>query len=215
MKLQSIYLSVILFSFISCSTVSNTSRVNLEPENLKNTNQISMEFVGNDNCCVEMKDCEGVWNRENKTIYLSGLIADSDYSETAEEISIGVQGVDLQNIEFPHVVCCEFDESGYVSWYSEAEVQRERLFCSKIGACEYQGNVKKDKIKLTLTGFENNVLYGNFEGRIFLKGTGKLKFVKTSEYKDISKGSFSVNLTKEQFKKRSNYLVDNTNITSN
>ncbi|MDQ2177669.1 hypothetical protein [Marinifilum sp. D714] len=209
MKVQLIYAGITLFLFVSCSTVSNTARINNTQGIDQNANnQISMQFLGNDNCCVEMNNCEGVWNREDKTIYLTGLIADSDCMDTAEEISIGVQGVDLNNIKFPHVVCGEFDESGYVSWYNEQEVQRERNFCNKTGVCEYQGNVKKDKIKLTLTGFKNNVLYGNFEGRIFLKGTGKLKFVKTSEYKDISNGTFSVNLTKEQFKKRTNYLVN-------
>ncbi|WP_321280570.1 hypothetical protein [Marinifilum fragile] len=208
MKVRLIYAAITLFSFVSCSTVSNTSRINSKLINNKYDNQISMEFIGNDNCCVEMKNCEGVWNRENKTIYLTGLIANSDCLDIAEEISIGVQGIDLNNIKFPHVVRGEFDESGYVSWYNEQEVQRERYFCNKTGVCEYQGNVKKDKIKLTLTGFENNVLYGSFEGRIFLKGTGKLKFVKTSEYKDISNGTFSVNLTNEQFKNRTNYLVN-------
>ncbi|RKE03948.1 hypothetical protein [Marinifilum flexuosum] len=208
MKVRLIYAGIALFLFVSCSTVSNTARINTKTIEQKNDNQISMQFLGNDNCCIEMKDCEGVWNHENKTIYMTGLIADSDCLDTAEEISIGVQGVDLHNIKFPYVVCGEFDESGYVSWYNEEEVQRERNFCNKTGVCEYQGNVKKDKIKLTLTGFENNVLYGSFEGRIFLKGTGKLKFVKTSEYKDISNGTFSVNLTNEQFKKRTNYLVN-------
>lgn len=208
MNLRLTYAGMALFLFVSCSTVSNTAKINTQGIDQNANNQISMQFLGNDNCCVEMKNCEGVWNREDKTIYLTGLIADSDCMDTAEEISIGVQGVDLHDIKFPHVVCGEFDESGYVSWYNEQEVQRERSFCNETGVCEYQGNVKKDKIKLTLTGFENNVLYGNFEGRIFLKGTGKLKFVKTSEYKDISNGIFSVNLTNEQFKKRTNYLVN-------
>jgi hypothetical protein len=204
MKLRLVYAGMVLFSFVSCSTVSNTVRINTKSGDQRNNNQISMQFYGNNNCYVEMKDCEGVWNREENTIFLSGLVIDNDCLGTAEEISIGVQGIDLNNIKFPHVVCCDFDESGFVSWYNEAEIQRERNFCANSGVCEYQGNVKKDKIRLILTGFENNVLKGSFEGRIFLKGTGKLKFVKTSEYKDISKGSFSVSLTNEQFKKRSN-----------
>jgi hypothetical protein len=208
MKLQLIYACMGMFLLASCSTVSNTAGI-AKFEHQKNKNQISMQFSGNEDCCVEMKDCEGIWNSEKQSIYLTGLMVKSDCIGTTEEISIEVQGVDLKNIEFPHVVCCDLNESGYVSWYNEAEVQRERNFCAATGSCEYQGDVKRDKVKLTLTGFENNVLHGSFEGRIFLKGTGQLKFVKTSEYKDISKGTFRVNLSKEQVTKRNNYLVDN------
>ncbi|NOU59369.1 hypothetical protein [Marinifilum caeruleilacunae] len=208
MKLRLIYAAMLLFLFASCATVSNTTSIaTIKHQN--NKNQISMQFQGKDDCCVEMKDCEGIWNHEKQSIYLTGLLVKSDCIGTAEEISIGIHGVDLKNIKFPHVICCDLNESGYVSWYNEAEVQRERKLCATTGSCEYQGDVKRDKIILKLTGFENNVLKGNFEGRIFLKGTAQLKFVKTSEYKDISKGTFRVNLSKEQEIKRSNYLVDN------
>lgn len=209
MKLQLIYVGLALCFFSSCSAVSNTARLNSKAVKQSNENQINMQFSENENCCVEMKDCEGTWNIEKRTIYLSGLIVNNECLGTAEEISIGIVGVDLRNMKFPHVICAEYDESGFVTWYNEAEVQRERNLCSANNTCEYQGDVRKDKIKLTITGFENNRLKGNFEGRIFLKGIGKLKFVKTSEYKDITKGTFNVNLSKEQFKKRNNYLVDN------
>ena len=209
MKLQLIYLGLAICLFASCSTVSNTARINSKTEKQTSENHINMQFSGNENCCVEMKDCEGTWNIENRTVYLSGLIVKNDCLGTAEEINIGIVGIDLRNMEFPHVICAEFEEAGFVTWYNEAEVQREKYLCSANNTCEYQGDVRKDKIKLTITGFENNKLKGNFEGRIFLKGTGKLKFVKTSEYKDITRGTFNVKLTKEQFKKRNSYLVDN------
>lgn len=208
MKLQVIYFGIVILMFISCSPMSKMAK-NERSTHQQNNNQISMQFNGNDNCCIEMKNCDGIWNSDNKTIYLTGLMLKNDCIGTADEVSIGIQGVDLSNIDFPHVVCCDLNESGYVSWYNESEIKRERNLCSAVESCEYQGDIKKDKIKVTLTGFQNNVLYGSFEGRIFLRGTGSLKFVKTSEYKDISKGTFSVNLNKEQLNKVNNYLVDN------
>jgi|GEM_PF-2321438 len=178
---------------VSCSTgkiLSDKNQVDFNKQT-----HIGLQFSRNGDCCFETKDCEGLWDQNRQSIFLSGLLIRKDSIGTIEQLNISINGIDLKKTSFPHIINDELDESAIVGWYNEAEVKREKFLCSEAdSSCEFQGNVKRDKIKLVLTKFQNNVLEGRFEGRIFLKGTGNIRFVKTSEYKDIVDGSFRINL---------------------
>jgi len=177
---------------VSCSTgkMLSDSQVDLNKQT-----HIGLQFSRNGDCCFETRDCEGIWDQNKQSIFLSGLLIRKDSIGTIEQLNISIDGIDLKNTKFPHAINASLDESAIVGWYNEAEVKREKFLCSETdNSCEFQGNVKKDKIKIVLTKFQNGVLEGRFEGRIFLKGTRNVRFVKTSEYKDIVDGSFRVNL---------------------
>ncbi len=177
----------------SCSArkmISDNDRVGYE-----NSTHIGLQFSRNGDCCFENQDCEGVWDQNKQMIFLSGLLIRKDDIGTIEQLNISIDGIDLRNTQFPHTISTNLEESAIIGWYNEAEVEREKFLCAGTdNSCEFQGDVERDKIKLVLTKFQNNILEGRFEGRIFLKGTGNVRFVKTSEYKDIVDGSFRVNL---------------------
>jgi len=192
MKLKIFCLAILPFIF-SCSTGKMISEN--DQKEFNEQTHIGLQFSRNGDCCFETRDCEGLWDRSKQSIFLSGLLIRKDSIGTIEQLNISINGIDLKKTSFPHIINDELDESAIVGWYNEAEVKREKFLCSEAdSSCEFQGNVKRDKIKLVLTKFQNNVLEGRFEGRIFLKGTGNIRFVKTSEYKDIVDGSFRINL---------------------
>jgi len=160
--------------------------------------QIGLQFNDRNTCCLSTTGCDGVWDEEKQEVYMSALLVNEDGQGTVDQISISIENIDLKDISYPYVVSSERAENAVVAWYNEEEVAREKILCGDSGnACEYQGNLQKDKIELVLTSFEKNTLEGKFSGRIYLKGTSPLQFVKTSEFKDITEGSFRINLVKQ------------------
>lgn len=187
-------LCFVVIPFLSCCSTGKSITNNDSDGNINSTH-IGLQFSRNGDCCFETKKCDGIWDQNKQSVFLSGLLIRKNSTGTVEQINISIEGIDLENTQYPHTVSTDFDEAAIVGWYNEQEVLKERLLCAdSSNSCEFQGNVKRDKMKLVLTKFQNNVLEGRFEGRIFLKGTGNVKFVKTSEYKDIVGGSFCINL---------------------
>ena len=191
-----------------CSSANQFSSTNLN-DFPKNQAHIGIQFNDKNACCIDTRGCEGIWYTDNGSVYLTGLKILKDSLGTVEQVNISIEGVDLNSIDYPYIVSAERDEEAIIGWYNEAEVIREKNLCANSeNACEYQGDLKRDKVRLVLTSFSNNVLEGKFEGRIYLKGTGKLRFVKTSEYKDIADGSFRLALKKERNETDKNLVAD-------
>lgn len=181
-----IAVSVLLFA--SCSSSKQMAQTTFHD---KVDPEIDLRFSNYNNVSFKAKQCVAMWDKNDNTICISGLLIRHGQG-TAEELSICIEGVDLNKLSFPYKLNAANCEYANVSWFNEAEVLKEKFLCEEVGTCEYQGDIKKDKIEMVLTHYGNNVLEGKFSGRIFLKGTGDVRFVKTSEYKDISSGYFRI-----------------------
>jgi len=172
----------------SCGTASQV-------QNISSNSSLNLQFDTTHPFLFAKEKCEAIWDKSSSSIFISGTLLNDKGMGPVDQLNILIQGINLEEIEFPYELDFKKNEHATVAWYNEQEVALERNLCID-DDCEFRGDLKD--IKFVLTGFNNGLLSGYFDGRIYLKGTGKVQFTKTSAFKEICKASFRLNLTSER-----------------
>ncbi len=127
-----------------------------------------------------------VFNRLDKSLYLQVFKNGNDDSEGFW--TIRVNGVDIEALTLPHTLT---GAEGSISWVDEALKNLQQPCQEPDVLCFYSG-VGVDEVEITITRIENDIISGEFSGRLNHIRVNPSVIRDTDDFVEVTDGSFSI-----------------------
>ncbi|WP_422079924.1 hypothetical protein [Ulvibacterium sp.] len=127
-----------------------------------------------------------VFNRTDKSLYLQSFKNGKNDSEGFWTIRIN--GVDIENLTLPHSLT---GAEGSVSWVDESLKPLQQP-CSQADVLCFYSGVGVDEVTVTITDIEDNVISGEFSGRLNHIRINPTVIRDTDDFVEVANGKFSI-----------------------
>lgn len=127
-----------------------------------------------------------VFNRADKSLYLQVFKNSKDDSEGFWTIRIN--GVDIENITLPHTIT---GAEGSITWVDES-IKDLQPPCQEADVPCFYAGAGVDEVGITITNMENEVITGEFEGRLYHIMFNPSVIRDTDDFVEVSNGKFSI-----------------------
>ncbi len=127
-----------------------------------------------------------VFNRADRTLYLQSFKNGKD--DLDGFLTIRLNGVDIETLTLPYSLT---GVEGSVTWVDEAVKELQGPCAAPDVLCFYAG-VGVDEVKVTITAIENNIISGNFEGKLYHIRVNPSVVRDENDIVEVVKGEFNI-----------------------